>query len=231
MTYPIIFIKDIFAPSKAREDLSKNSDDSLGGLITDMVVAILMMTTAGCALGHVGYLANLSEITSISMTVAAGTIIVVDWTLFTFKKYNPDTLSDELLIETPQPASTSKPFRDPIEAPKKEGLEVIQQRKLLDQAQFRLLAGKKYNMTQMTSNKLADVHKVGIHWELVAADVNQLSDLISEGQGKLGTLTADKLEEIANMSNIVYNHAQGIYAGMRASTAADPVVLFESLFR
>ncbi len=99
MTYPIIFIKDIFAPSKAHEDLSKNSYEDQGALITDMVVAILMMTTAGCALGHVGYLANLSEITSISMTVAAGTVIVVDWVLFTFKKYNPDTPSDELPIE------------------------------------------------------------------------------------------------------------------------------------
>lgn len=113
MAYPIQFIVDIFSPSKTHEDLSKNSYDARGALIMDVALSILVLVTAGCALGHVGYLANLSEIAAISMTAAASGVILVDMVLFTLRKANSETVEDE--PTEPQPATKTPRAR--IELP------------------------------------------------------------------------------------------------------------------
>lgn len=115
MAYPIKFISDICSPSKAHEDLSKNSENAIGALIMDLALSILVLTAGGCALGQVGYLANLSQTASISMIAAASGVIVIDLVLFTLKKANPDTPIEEIHIE-PQPAPVRQP-RAPIEVP------------------------------------------------------------------------------------------------------------------
>lgn len=89
-----------------------------------MAIALLVIAIGGFAMGHIGHLATLPEVASVTMVSAGSALIAVDWTIFAVTQVNSDTVEEQNVIN-PLPKPPRKSLRPPVELPK--NIRVIEQ--------------------------------------------------------------------------------------------------------